>query len=98
MCATVRAGRCARAHSGLEAGLPCVEVQRGELREVRVGDEHIERLALVDVCAAVCGHVDQRALPDLPHLRRAKAGHRFGQHIEWYCTLAAKWSTDSEAQ
>ena len=64
------------AHSGLEAGLPRVEVQRGELREVRVGDEHIERLALVDVCAAVRRHVDQRALLDLPHLKQNKRMRR----------------------
>ena len=64
-----RVGRCTGAevvHAGLEALLPRVEVQRGQLAEVGVGHEHVERLALVDVGAAVGGHVDEVALLDLP--------------------------------
>ena len=40
-----------------------------ELRRADVGrfGEEVERLALVDVGAAVGGHVDERAHGDLPH-------------------------------
>lgn len=53
--------------TGLEALLPRVEVQRRELAEVGVAHVHIERLALVDVGAAVRRHVNQHALLDLPN-------------------------------
>ena len=41
-------------------------MQRGQLAEVGIGHEDVERLALVDVRAAVGSHVDQVALLDLP--------------------------------
>mmetsp|Transcript_1161 Transcript_1161/g.4600 ORF Transcript_1161/g.4600 Transcript_1161/m.4600 type:complete len:635 (-) Transcript_1161:687-2591(-) len=54
-------------HARLEALLPGVEVQRGELTRVGIGHVHVERLRLVDERAAVGGHVHQHALLDLPH-------------------------------
>lgn len=35
--------------------------------KVWLSNVDIERLALVDVCAPVCSHVDQCALRNLPH-------------------------------
>eukprot|EP00955_Chlamydomonas_euryale_P118133 366520-Chlamydomonas_euryale.AAC.9 len=79
----------------LEALLPRVEVQRRELSKVGVGHEHVERLALVDVSAAVGRHVNEHALLDLPNrlvqrlevvrdvevLHAAVGGHQLVLHV-----------------
>jgi len=54
-------------HARLEALLPGVEVQGSELAKVGVRHEHVEALALINVCTAVGSHVHQGALLDLPH-------------------------------
>jgi hypothetical protein len=56
----------AAALTGLEAFLPCVEVQGRELAKVGVAHVDVEGLGLVDEGTAVCRHVHQHALLDLP--------------------------------
>ena len=45
--------------TSLQALAPGVEMQRGELAKVGVAHVHVERLALVNVRAAVCGNVKE---------------------------------------
>ena len=47
--------------------LPGVEVHASQFAVVRLGDVYIQRLALVDVRAAVGGHLENGLLGDLPH-------------------------------
>ena len=47
--------------------LPGVEVHAGQFAVVRLGDVYIQRLALVDVRAAVGGHLEYGLLGYLPH-------------------------------
>lgn len=54
-------------HAGLEAQLPGVEVHRRDLAVVRLGDVHIQRLALVDEGRAVGGQLQDHLLRDFPH-------------------------------
>ena len=49
-------------HSGLQSLLPGVKVHGSEFGEIRVGDVNVERHRLIDVSAAVCGHVDHLLL------------------------------------
>ena len=47
--------------------LPGVEVHASQFAVVRLGDVYIQRLALIDVRAAVGGHLENGLLGDLPH-------------------------------
>ena len=53
-------------HARLEALLPGVEMHAAHLAEVRLGDEDVERLRLVDERTAGSGHVDESLLGDFP--------------------------------
>mmetsp|Transcript_72697 Transcript_72697/g.210465 ORF Transcript_72697/g.210465 Transcript_72697/m.210465 type:complete len:386 (+) Transcript_72697:277-1434(+) len=54
-------------HAGLQAELPAVEVHGGQLRRGGVHHVDVQGLRLVDVDAAICRHVDDHPLLDLPH-------------------------------
>lgn len=47
--------------------LPAVEVHAAEFAIVGLGDVNVQRLALVDVRATVCCHLQDSFLRDFPH-------------------------------
>lgn len=67
-------GPALRRPTRLQALLPGVEVQRGELAKVGVAHVHVERLALVDVRTAVCRRAGQHSGGWLGRHRHQRGG------------------------
>jgi len=54
-------------HAGLEAFLPAVKMHTCQLPDGGTGKMNVQTLALVNVCTAISGQVDNLLLTDLPH-------------------------------